>query len=102
MSKQTLVLADDLMEAARDGHKRVTVRLGKRDIKLGALTFTSAVGTRKPIRTTVVRVRVCKQCVMPKWALGGLTHEDELAVLQRFYPNITDSATVTCIEFRAA
>jgi hypothetical protein len=101
---QKLLLADDLMPLVRSRDKRVTVRAGNRDIKLGPLVLESTQGTEGACVVTVTRVSVSPLRLIPGWALAGGQRTvqavaEEQQILQRYYPDITLMSEVTAIEF---
>lgn len=85
------------------GDKRVTIRLGERNIQEdAALTFEATNGTHSDV---IVQVEFV--CSLP---LGHVPHfyyeadgftstEDMLESMKRFYPDITLDSVVTIIEF---
>lgn len=86
---QTLDLSSPLYGVVRDHGKRHTIRLGRRDIKLGPLVFTSSEGD------LVVEVyMVIYLCVKDLSEVGIRGHQ-----LKRFYPEITDDDEVTLVKF---
>lgn len=90
------------MPAVRKGKKHNTIRLGKRDIEPGLLTFINASDGNDQTKVMVTRVSYCLACQITYADAKdeGLTTPGEVvAVLTKFYPNIKPDSIVTIIRF---
>src|ERR1700726_891184 len=88
--KQTLKLADDLFPGLKKRRKKATIRLGKRDILPGALTFEATNGSYADEEVEVIRVSYLFFAGLTDVdaAMDGCSTADELrAALKRFYPD---------------
>lgn len=100
---QELKLADDLFPGLISGDKRVTIRAGDRDIKLGRLVFTSVDGGYDPVPVEVFTVMKCFM-----WAVtdevaqvdGADTAEELLEGMKRFYPDLDWDSIVTVVFYK--
>lgn len=100
METQKLLLAEDVFDALDNG-KLTTIRLGRRDIKLGELVFES-VDYKRTVVVDVLCVRYSKLCNVRYTDLqndGFKDFEDMLDNMKRFYENITLEDEVTTINF---
>lgn len=101
-TKQVLKLADDLFPALKRRGKKATIRLGKRDIEPGVLTFEATNGSYADEDVEVTRVTYTFFAHLDDAdaVKDGCATADELrAALKRFYPDARPSSLVTIVEF---
>lgn len=96
---QIMQLADDLFESLRNGSKELTIRKGRRDVKLGELVFEGAKDKLLLERVTVTEVRYLKVVDVPEDALqadGFKDWTDFYEGMKKFYPDLdlTDECTI--------
>lgn len=98
---QELKLADDLFINLFDGSKTSTVRLGKREITLGALALESVSGGWGVIvNVTEVKHKKLSELSDDEAATdGGATAEQLKEALKRFYPESHGNSDITIITF---
>lgn len=102
MEMQTLKLADDLFVPLREGNKELTIRRGRRDIKLGKLLFEGAQDETLQDEVEVVEVRyvrvsgvsekLCKADGFNNWI-------DFYQGMKKYYPDLDVSEECTIIMF---
>ena len=98
---QNLVLAEDLFDRLESGDKLVTIRKGRRDIKLGELLFKSLKKDREQ-EVEVLMVIYSKAQNVPDEILnedGFANVDDMIEQMQRFYPDLDEDTEVTSIVF---
>jgi ASC-1-like (ASCH) protein len=99
---QHLMLDDGLMEDVRNGLKKVTIRNGRRDIHEGRL-FLRGTRSGDVVDVEVDRVLVVKFRDVPIRHIrldGANSHEEMLAVMKRFYPDMDYDSLCTVIEWK--
>ena len=97
-----LLLAPDLFQDMLDGHKKVTLRLGHRDIRPGKFTFRSTADERQAadVRVLVVLHSLLMDVPLDCLEAEGFASRDAaLITLRRFYPEVTQLSEVTLIMF---
>lgn len=97
---QELKLAEEIFDKLKMG-KRVTIRLGKRDIQLGELMFVSVKERRVKI-VDVTHVTYCKLGNTPFEDLlcdGFKDYADMKKQMSQFYADIKFEDVVTVIRF---
>lgn len=100
---QTLKLTDELFVPLREGNKKLTIRKGRRDIKLGELIFVGAkdetlwegveVVEVRYVRVSNVSEKICKQD-------GFSDYVDFYRGMKKFYPDLDVSDECTVIIFK--
>lgn len=96
---QTMLLADDLFEPLRKRKKELTIRKGRRDVKLGELVFEGAKDKYLLERVTVVEVRYLRVVDVPEEVCvsdGFKDWSDFYEGMKKFYPDLdlTDECTI--------
>lgn len=99
----TLKLADDLVDRVVKGTKRITIRLGQRNIEVGKfLTLEATNGTLPSVQVYVEGLTVLPLELIDETYIeadGYASHEDLIAGLQKFYPGINENSIVTLVMF---
>lgn len=99
----TLKLADDLFEGLLSGDKRVTIRMGQRNIQVGAdLTIEATDGTQSNVVVTIEGLTILPVNLIDDEYLaadGFDSYEDFIQGMKRFYPTITEDSIVSIIFF---
>ncbi len=98
---QELKLADDLFVGLFDGSKNATIRLGKREIVLGALALEAVSGGWGAIvNVTNVRHKKMSEITQDEaYADGRMTLDEFSDVMKRFYPHATPDDEITIVFF---
>ena len=99
---QALLLADDLFPSLLEGGKRVTIRRGDRDIKLGKLLFAGATDGTLLHEVEVVEVRHIRVSGVSEeiaQADGFANWVDFYNGMKRYYPDLDVSEECTIIYF---
>ncbi len=99
---QTLLLADDLWPSLQNGTKRVTVRLGRKDLHRGPLRFQAQGDPARTCQVHVLEVRHTRLCDLTRDDLQGYPVADPEGLapsLARHYPDIQPESWVTYVRF---
>jgi len=98
---QELLLAPKIFDELERGVKKVTIRKGRRDIKLGTLLFKETGGLReKSVEVWSVTYTYLDSVSHQDCKADGFKNYRELEkVMKEFYPDISHSTEVTVIRF---
>jgi len=102
MEKQTLLLADDLFPSLEDGGKRITIRRGYRDIRLGKLTFEGAKDKGLQCEVEVVEVSHVRVSGVSEAECQADGFDNWVAFYQgmkKYYPDLDVAEECTLIYF---
>ncbi len=102
MTIDNLLLAEDLYEKLLAGEKEITLRLGYRDVRMGELVFAPTGDESRNIAVNVYMVVHAALRDIPDILLeteGFKNHEEAVAGLRRFYPDVNLDSEVTVILF---
>jgi hypothetical protein len=100
--KQTLKLADNQFKSLRQGDKKVTVRRGRRDIRLGSLVFVGANDQTLWEEVDVVEVRYIRVSGVPDEICqqdGFDNRVDFYYGMKKHYPDLDVGEECTIIIF---
>lgn len=101
----SLLLAPDLMAIARSGAKTITIRNGARDIAPGPLTLVNAADSGDTLAVEVTSVSVAPFHTIDAQDIrddGAPTHQEMLAAMRAFYPDITMRSVCTVVRWKIA
>ena len=102
MEKQTLLLADDLFPSLEDGDKRITIRRGYREIRLGKLTFEGAKDKGLQCEVEVIEVTHVRVSGVSDEECQADGFDNWVAFYQgmkKYYPDLDVSEECTLIYF---
>lgn len=99
---QELKLADHLMPLVRDGQKRLTIRLGVREITLGVLRLSSVSDESDFVEVDVSGVFKMSFGDIPTdiiYGDGASNHVEMLRSMQDFYPEMEMTSVCTVVQW---
>jgi hypothetical protein len=94
-----MLIKKPLLKLIREGKKRTTVRLGKRTVSTGPLTFLSGQETF-PVQVFSTTYKTVAELTLNDAVADGFESLGELlSVLRGFYPEMRDDDVVTIVHF---
>jgi hypothetical protein len=94
-----MLIKKSLVDLIKNGRKTTTIRLGRRKVKTGALTFLSGRDTLKVEVTRVEYKSVERLSQVDAQRDGFSSLEDLIRVLRSFYPDMEPGSEVTLVHF---
>jgi hypothetical protein len=96
----TITISAEFRHSILTGKKRSTIRKGTRSIPLGPALLSLSPEDQIPINITSVRTCLTSELTEPIARTDGFDSTQALIhALERFYPNLGTSDTLTIIEF---
>lgn len=94
-----MLIKKSLLDLIKNGRKTTTIRLGRRKVKTGALTFLCGRETLKVQVTRVEYKSVDQLSQVDAQRDGFASLEGLIGVLRSFYPDMEPASEVTLVHF---